>query len=158
MVVHCLAYVGKQNEPLFVHVDPASSGGAMDNVTTSYSTTMYLESIIHASLDIVEERRSKKSTSTNSGTQDMYLGQLFVVEDYRVFAWCSNTQIKTIVVCDISTSDVHVKDFIQGLYKLYIQCIQNPFQLTGKSLLLSTSKKFRSDVEQQVYAYNQANQ
>lgn len=158
MVIHCLAYVGKQNEPLFVHVDAASAGGAMDNATTSYNTTMYLESIVHASLDIVEERRAKKTgSSMNSGIQDMYLGQLFVVEDYRVFAWCSNTHIKTVVICDITTSDSHIKDFLQGLYKLYTQCVQNPFQLTGKPILLSTSNKFRSEVEQQIFAYNKAN-
>ena len=90
MVIHCIAYVGKLNEPLFVHVD--NSTLPADNSTIN--TKMYLESIIHASLDIIEERRARKPQSSsnfpnNAGMQEMFLGQvcLFVLIVKCVISW-----------------------------------------------------------------------
>ena len=159
MVIHCLAYVGKGNEPLFVHVDSTtiSTEHAATNIATS---TMYLESIVHASADIIEERRARKqqpNTNTGGGMQEMFLGQLFVVEDYRVFAWCSNTHIKTIIICDITTSEMNIKDILHRLYNAYILCTQNPFQNTGQQLLQSTSKRLKAYIQQQIQSYNDIN-
>ena len=71
-----------------------------------------------------------------------------------MFAWCSNTQIKTILICDIATAEVNVKDIIQHLYNDYIVCIQNPFQMTGKQLLPHTSKRLKASIQKQLKSYN----
>lgn len=162
MVIHCLAFVGKQNEPLFVHVDPTTM--ASDSTATSTTTTMYLESIIHASLDIIEERRQRKQPANAAGSSggggssasEMFMGQLFVVEDYRVFAWCSNTLIKTIIICDIGTSEGGVREVLQHLYRAYILCVQNPFQPAGKQMLLATSKRLKATIQQQIRQHNES--
>ena len=100
MVIHCIAYVGKLNEPLFVHVD--NSTLPVDNSTVT--TKMYLESIVHASLDIIEERRARKPQSTssnNAGMQEMFLGQVhtnwFSVFIYFIgIIYCSYLLLKII--------------------------------------------------------------
>jgi len=158
MVIHCLAYVGKLNEPLFVHMDPSSI--TIDAATSSISASVYLESIVHASLDVIEERIARRTQSRgNSGNavEEMFLGQLFVVEDYRVFAWCSNTQIKTIIVCDIATVEGSVKDILQQFYHAYVQSIQNLFQSAGKPIVLNCSQKLKNHVQQQIRSFNELN-
>lgn len=48
MPIVCLTVVGKSNEPLFIYTEADESG------------TLQLHSIVHCSLDIVEERRGKR--------------------------------------------------------------------------------------------------
>jgi hypothetical protein len=48
-------------------------------ISSSYLTV----SPVHCALDIIDEKRGKKASSGPSST-DMYLGQLYSVEDYRV--------------------------------------------------------------------------
>lgn len=156
MVIHCLAYVGKLNEPLFVHMDPSTI--SIDAATSSISASVYLESIVHASLDVIEERIARRAQSRGGNSvEEMFLGQLFVVEDYRVFAWCSNTHIKTIIVCDIATAEASVKDILQQFYHEYVQAIQNPFQAAGKPIILSCSQKLKGHVQQQIRTFNEVN-
>ena len=78
-----------------------------------------------------------------------------MVEDYRVFAWCSNTQIKTIIICDVATSEADVKEILQSLYNAYVLCMQNPFQNTTKSILPSTSQKLVTNIANQIKQYNE---
>ena len=79
MVIHSLTYVGKLNEPLFTYVD--TSTVALDR--EAVATTMYLEGIVHASLDIIEERRTRKPQTTAANApasvpnQEMFLGQVW---------------------------------------------------------------------------------
>jgi hypothetical protein len=158
MVIYCVAFVGKYNEPLFVHVDNKDmnrhnmQGGDIDGKS---DTLVYFEGIVHASIDIIEERRSRKSSA--GGAQEMFLGQLLIVEDYRVFAWCSNTHTKTIIVCDVATSEAQVKDVLQNLYSQYVRAVQNPFQPNGQAVQLSSSKRFQSRIQQIVGTYNANN-
>lgn len=70
MSISCLAFIGKSNEPMFVYTD------------SDDSESLQLHSIVHCALDILEERKGKK-TSTSSST-DMFLGQLYAIEDFRV--------------------------------------------------------------------------
>lgn len=42
--------------------------------------------LVHCALDIIDEKRGKKVTTTTAPiSTDMYLGQLYAVEDYRVY-------------------------------------------------------------------------
>jgi hypothetical protein len=76
MTISCLAFIGKSNEPMFVHTD------------SDDSESLQLHSIVHSALDILEERKGKKaapvSSSSSSPTDTMFLGQLYAIEDYRV--------------------------------------------------------------------------
>lgn len=125
MTIFCVALVGKNNEPLyyFSKEDTAES--------------LHLQMIVHSCLDVIEERR-KKATQT-SAAFDMYLGQLFPIEDYRTFGYYSNTHNKTIVVCDNLTCDpIIVKETINALNGAFVAAIENPFQPIGAPLIATT--------------------
>ena len=83
---------------------------------------------------------------------DMYLGQLFPIEDYRTFGCYSNTHNKTIVICDNATTESGgIRDTIVALNTAFIAAIQNPFQPVGLPLI---SKRFDSNVHQIVQRHN----
>lgn len=83
---------------------------------------------------------------------DMYLGQLFPIEDYRTFGCYSNCQNKTIVICDNATTDTGgIKETIMALNNAFIGAIQNPFQPVGQPLI---SKKFDANIHQIVQRHN----
>lgn len=85
---------------------------------------------------------------------DMYLGQLFPIEDYRTFGCYSNTHNKIIVVCDNATTDAGgVKETIGLLNAAFVNAIQNPFQLVGAPL---SSRTLDATISQIVLRHNNA--
>ena len=50
------------------------------------SESLQLHSIAHCALDILEERKGKKAPNNagSSSSSDMFLGQLYAIEDFRV--------------------------------------------------------------------------
>lgn len=78
--------------------------------------------------------------SSSSATFDLYLGQLFNVEDYRIFGLLSNSHNKTIVICDnsLTTDSAIVKEVIFQLNTAFVNAIQNPFQPIGSPLLMKS--------------------
>jgi hypothetical protein len=72
MTISCLAFIGKSNEPMFVYTD------------SDDSESLQLHSIVHCALDILEERKGKKTSNTTTSPTYMFLGQLYAVEDFRV--------------------------------------------------------------------------
>jgi hypothetical protein len=65
----------------------------------------------------------------------MYLGLLFPVEGYRIYASHTNTLLKIIVVCDSSAPEFsNMKEFFHSLIQILILATQNPFQELGKPL------------------------
>lgn len=66
-----MAFIGKSNEPMFVYTD------------SDDAESLQLHSIVHCALDILEEKKGKK-TSGNSSSSEMFVGQLYAIEDFRV--------------------------------------------------------------------------
>lgn len=85
---------------------------------------------------------------------DMYLGQLFPIEDFRTFGSYSNTHNKIIVVCDNGTTDANgVKETIGALNAAFVNAVQNPFQLVGAPL---SSRTLDAAINQIVQRHNNA--
>lgn len=147
-MIIAVAFIGRQNEPLFFYSVPEETGIAGQK----FSSNLNMQMIVHSSLDIVEERKRKTSSSAPS-TFDLYLGQLLQVDEYKVFGHYSNTHMKTIIVCDAATdaSDGATKDIILSLRNLYILAVQNPFQITEGSL---TSVKLKNRIQQTFASFN----
>ena len=83
---------------------------------------------------------------------DMYLGQLFIVDDYRTFGCCSNTHNKIIVICENATTDTGgIKETIAALNVAFVNAIQNTFQMVGSPL---TSKLLDDNIHQIVQRHN----
>jgi len=128
--VAAVAVIGKQNNPLFLqHFTDA------DELKFHY--------IVHTSLDIVEERASRGSTA-----DDMFLGLLCPIEDYRVYGFITNTQVKLIVVLEevaVAVREAEVKIFMERFHRLYVDTMSNPFVEIGAKI---TSKQFKAGLQQ----------
>jgi Sedlin, N-terminal conserved region len=139
MPAFAVAIVGKQNEPLFIYAEEESAVEAL-----------YLQTVMHASIDIIDEKRRRLATTPATG--DTYLGQLLSISDFKTFGSHSHTSIKVIVVCDTSTSEAGaIRDLIGAIQGLYTQSAMNPFQGTGSII---TSRIFQQRVIQLVQVSN----
>ena len=127
--VAAVAVIGKQNNPLFLQHFAATD----DELKFHY--------IVHTSLDIVEERASKGASAG-----DMFLGLLCPIEDYRVYGFITNTQVKLIVVFEeVSVREAEVKLFMERFHMLYVDTMSNPFVEIGAKI---TSNQFKAGLQQ----------
>ena len=91
--VAAVAVVGKDNDPLFLqHFNDA------DELKFHY--------IVHTSLDIVEE---KAASGKGGSSSELFLGLLCPIEDFHVYGYVTNTQIKLIAVLE-DMGKVQVRD------------------------------------------------
>ena len=74
---------------------------------------MKLQFIVHTSLDIFEEKLKESSMKSP------YLGMLYPTEDFKVFGYITNTNVKLVVVVD----DIDTKD--AEMRAVRVQCILN---------------------------------
>lgn len=74
---------------------------------------------------------------------DAFLSLLFPTEDYNVYGYISNTQIKFVLVVDDNGDSKGVKQFFLNLHSLYVDMVSNPFYKIGTKI---TSKQFREKV------------
>ena len=130
-----VSFVGKRNEALFFYstddVDPAE--------------LLNLQMVVYGALDAVAEKRKRPASSTAAGStsDSLYLGNLYCIDDYKVYGFCSNTHVKTILVVDYTFPESIIKSTINDLNLLYINAIQNPFQPIGQPIV---SNSFRLTV------------
>jgi len=132
-MVFSVAFIGKNNEPLYFYSEE-------DEVET-----LNLQMIVHSSLDVIDERR-KRSGSPQSVPFDLYLDLLLPIDEYKVFGYYSNTQTKTIVVCEnvVEAGSSAMRDLVLSLHGLFVAAMQNPFQPCGRPL---TSPKLHSGIQ-----------
>eukprot|EP00741_Cyanophora_paradoxa_P019479 tig00021127_g18804.t1 len=121
--------VNKNQAPIFLRV--------FDDSTDALR--FYL--LIHSSLDIVEERASKKSGG--APVPDSYLGLLLPSEDTRVYGSISNSKMKFFVVVDDAEAQDAAKTFLRKLQTLYVDAISNPL-IDPETW--TPSKKFERDL------------
>ncbi|PHJ25331.1 n-terminal region protein [Cystoisospora suis] len=135
MVVACVCFVGKQNEPLSLQVF-----GSDDELSMQFAA--------YAALDIVEEKiQNQQSPSAPYGpptapastlppsSGDCYLGvicpALCLSRDYLFYAYVCTTGIKILVAIE-QRNHYHqhdVRNLFRRLHRLYADTICNPFLL-----------------------------
>ncbi|KAH9129720.1 hypothetical protein LEN26_005426 [Aphanomyces euteiches] len=131
-MIACVAIVGANNNPLFVR-----SFEEEDELSFHY--------IAHVALDIVEER-------VKQSRDDMYLGFLGPVEDFRVYGYITNTAVKFLaVVPDAPVKESELRAFFAEVHKLYVNAMSNPFTQLGERI---TSNKFQTKVHGLVQQFN----
>lgn len=134
--IKCIGFIGKYNELLFHHVVE----GAIDEAE--------VHGIMYSSIDGVEERLHHRR-------QSLYLGHISNGEDCKVFAFCSNSLVKVIVLThsDLSSSSVDaMKEFCTELYKKYVKALKNPFQDISGELSFNN---FRKQINDYVNTFNE---
>ncbi|OQR81497.1 trafficking protein particle complex subunit 2 [Thraustotheca clavata] len=146
-MICCVAIVGANNNPLFVR-----SIEEDDDLSFHY--------IVHISLDIIEEKgmiRSDRKVDScvivvKLSKDDMYLGFLGPVEDYRVYGYVTNTLVKIIVVVqDAPIKESEMRNLFTELHKLYVNAMSNPFAIIGERI---KSEKFEKKVYNLVLQHN----
>ncbi|KXS11576.1 Sedlin [Gonapodya prolifera JEL478] len=138
MNIQCVAYIGKQNNPIFVK----NLGGPENELRYHF--------ISHVSCDIIEERTS----AAVKGSTDLYLGHLSSMEDIAVYGCVTNTKIKIVVIlqlADIIVKDSDMRQLFKRLHSAYANFVSNPFYLTDDGAPAGSkviaSKKFSETVE-----------
>ncbi|KAF0696782.1 Aste57867_12444 [Aphanomyces stellatus] len=122
----------RQNNPLYVR--------AFDE-----DEDLSFHYIAHIALDIVEEK-------VKLSKDDVYLGFLGPVEDFRVYGYVTNTLVKFIVVVqDTPVKDSEMRVFFSEIHKLYVNAMSNPFAILGERI---TSEKFDKKVYNLVLQHN----
>ncbi|XP_002159058.1 trafficking protein particle complex subunit 2-like protein [Hydra vulgaris] len=115
-----VAVVGKDNEPLYVH-------------TSSPDTDLKFHYIIHTCLDVIEEKTSSLTKSTQD-PRELYLGLLYPTEDYKVYGYVTNTKIKFVIVVDSGNAtlrDNDIRMMFRKVHSAYVAMVSNPFYNHG---------------------------
>ena len=63
--------------------------------------------IVHTSLDVIEEKITIVSRNPTD-PRDLFLGLLYPTEDYKVYGFITNTQVKFIIITE--ASNVNLRD------------------------------------------------
>ena len=79
-----------------------------------------------------KEKRGKKSKEASYGG-DSYMGQLLVIEDYKVYGSITNTLTKFLLIVDGSSnaSNDSIKEVLSTIQRLYTSEVMNPFYEIG---------------------------
>ncbi|ETV80797.1 hypothetical protein H257_06273 [Aphanomyces astaci] len=132
-MIACVAIVGANNNPLFVRAYAED-----DDLSFHY--------VAHIALDIVEER-------VKQSKDDMYLGFLGPVEDFRVYGYVTNTLVKLLaIVQDTPMKESDMRAFFSVMHNLYVNAMSNPFAVLGERI---ASAKFDRQVTSLVLQHNQ---
>ena len=126
----CIAVIAKENYPLYIRTATAPNESILSEQNLKYWYT------IHTSLDVVEEKTRK------TDFKDLYLGLLYLIEDFRIYGYVTNSKIKFLVVIETSNQQYHdteIKIMFKKLHSSYISNVCNPFYEIGQPI---TSKRF----------------
>jgi len=128
----CLAVIGKENSPLYLH-------------TADPSQELHYHYTVHTALDVVEEKLTATGKSAADG-RELYLGLLYSTEQHRVFGYATNTKIKFVIVVEaanVSIRDNEIRSMFRQLHAAYTDMVCNPFYLPARPI---TSKTFDAAV------------
>ncbi len=107
-----------QNEPLYFKT---FVGGAEE--------ALRLQLGAFAALDVVEEKlAARRGGRLVEGTKDPFLGMLMPVEEFKVFGYCTSTNIKLLlVVRDVLLREDRLRETFKAVHRLYTDAVANPF-------------------------------
>lgn len=141
MAVVAVAIIGKLNEPLFVRIYDSSHKEEIHSIQYH----------LHASLDIVDERVQQKKGSGSNSPLELYLGQLFAIEDIGVYGCVTNSKMKFIAVIRDVASDINLKAWFRDMHHHFIIATSNPFYNLNDKI---DSKLFEQTLAHSVLALN----
>ncbi|CAI5710445.1 unnamed protein product [Hyaloperonospora brassicae] len=137
-MIACIAVIGAANSPLYIR----TFGQESEDLGFHY--------VAHVSLDIIEEKL--QTASVSSSKDDMYVGFLGPIEDYRVYGYVTNTSVKFVVVMqDAPVREPELRAFLAEVHRLYVNAMSNPFAPLGERL---TSQMFDKRVSNLVVQHN----
>ncbi|XP_064395358.1 trafficking protein particle complex subunit 2-like protein isoform X2 [Halichondria panicea] len=94
--------------------------------------------LVHASIDVVEEKISALTSSKSSNDpREHYLGLLYPSEQYKIYGYATNTRVKLIIVTENTTSqsrDIQIKALFKSLHVAYTDMLSNPFYTPGTKI------------------------
>lgn len=142
--ITCISIVGKQNNPLHIHIFPPPNTAQTD---PDPSILLNYHFLTHTTLDVFALRLPQK-------TADQDFGLLYAVsEDLAAYGWLTNTGVKFVVFVSCvgvggGIREGELKSVFKELQTAYIALVCNPFydsdNLEKKPI---TSKKFISEVK-----------
>jgi len=125
-VIAAVAVIGRNNNPLYLKTH-GSDG----------SQKQFFHFVVHASLDVIEEKVKRRAKTDKA---EKYLGLLYPTEDYKIYGYHTNTQVKMILVVTESAAikDVDVKLFLKNfiLFMFQLQQIHFMKQIRRYPLLI----------------------
>jgi Sedlin, N-terminal conserved region len=135
MALLCLAIVGKNNEPLYVH-DMASQDDETNDddvdifgfseVAANDSLSFRNEFMMHASLDRLAEIAGSPSQFRNrSGSNTKWIGLLCPMEDTCIYGYTTSTNIKLLaMIADIGepVGEAHLKALFVSVRRVTFRC------------------------------------
>lgn len=115
-----LSIVDTSNRPLVVRT-------CMDQVDKDEATKLIY--LMHASLDIVEEKAEQPTSGDN------FLGILFQSEQYKIYGFMSTTKVKILLMISVGQQfnfgqprEIDVRSMLKSIHKAYIDATaMNPF-------------------------------
>ncbi|XP_063681861.1 trafficking protein particle complex subunit 2-like protein [Bolinopsis microptera] len=124
----CIAILTKDNCPLYLTCE-----------NTEDSLKMHF--LVHTSIDVIEEKLN--STKAANDPRDLYLGQLYPNEDYRIFGYVTNTKIKFVVLESVNhpIKDGDIRQLFSRIHSAYISLVCNPFYMPGDPISSVPFKK-----------------
>eukprot|EP00051_Salpingoeca_urceolata_P027067 m.479907 g.479907 ORF g.479907 m.479907 type:complete len:133 (-) comp21629_c0_seq1:37-435(-) len=126
MVIRCVAVVGKQNNPLYIH--------------STDDPHLQFHYLVHSSLDVIEEKIGKATTDA----RDPYLGLLYPTEDFHIYGYCTNTKTKLVIILDEPVQQPELKALFLRIHDAYTAVMCNAFYEPGTPI---TSKAFDKTIK-----------
>jgi Sedlin, N-terminal conserved region len=184
MAAVSLAIVGKNNRPLYVkefvpEVGAISDEAALFGLSLPPSTlqmqaasnpscSLQQQFLLHAALDRFEELAGPPPgygwRSRPGATDGMFVGLISVVDELRIYGYCTTTKIKIFLVVEDEAlskqqqqgnADEDIKSLLKSIHKLYVEELLNPFTSLDNPLTI-VSKKFDAQVKNYISAFNQS--
>ncbi|THD19262.1 Trafficking protein particle complex subunit 2 protein [Fasciola hepatica] len=82
----CIAVISDTNQLLYLR-------------TADCPDPLFYHFKVHAALDVIEEKTSKRpSTTAGSEHSEQYLGLLYPMENHRMYGYVTNTKIKFVII------------------------------------------------------------
>lgn len=130
---NAVAIVNMANFPLFIRTN-------MDDIDKEEATRLIY--LMHASLDIIEEKLEQPSS------RDNFLGVLYQCEQYKIYGLVSVTKVKILLAVSQHhngaglTRDNDIRQLLKNIHKAYIEAtLMNPFYKPNEQI---KSKRFDS--------------
>ncbi|EMR09141.1 hypothetical protein PNEG_02484 [Pneumocystis murina B123] len=166
-----VAVIGKQNNPLYLRVFSEKKTdltyhfmihsacdeleAALSRVSVEENTKKLQQNPLETNSNAKLNERSQTSVNPKTESLDAYLGLLHIQETAAGYGFVTNTQIKFIVVLDMSEmiiTDADMKLLFKAIHSAYIVQVCNPFySLDDKTPI--QSRRFDKMIQQIVESW-----
>ena len=133
----CIAIISSDNSPLLLRTSSGYKSSELD-----------LMFLAHSSLDVIEEKLTIRSTAVDQ--RELYLGQLYPTEQYKIYGYVTNSKVKILVMTENTSQNIdqEVKSLFKQLHRSYTQLISNPFYNPGEKIESPHFIKYIEDILQ----------